>query len=183
MKYFKKFIGHRLYLSPMNILDAEKYTMWMNDRSVTDGIASTVKITSLEGEKEWIINAGKNGDAIFAIVDIKTDELIGNCSLTNINRINRICTIGIFIGDEENRSKGYGAEALKLLLNYAFNFQNMHNVNLEVFSFNKRAIKCYQKVGFKEYGRRHDVYFLDGKYYDKVEMEILEDDFRKESNL
>lgn len=58
----------------------------------------------------------------------------------------------------------------------------MHNVNLEVFSFNKRAIKCYEKVGFKEYGRRHDVYFLDGKYYDKVEMEILEDDFRKESN-
>ena len=51
MKYFKKFVGHRLYLSPMNILDAEKYTMWMNDRSVTDPTGSTVKITSIEGEK------------------------------------------------------------------------------------------------------------------------------------
>lgn len=88
MKYFKKFVGHRLYLSPMNILDAEKYTMWMNDRSVTDGLASTVKITSIEGEKEWITNASKTCDANFAIVDIKTDELLGNCSLLNINRIN-----------------------------------------------------------------------------------------------
>ena len=177
MKYFKKFVGQKLYLSPMNILDAEKYTMWMNDRSVTDGLASTVKITSIEGEKEWIANASKNGDANFAIVDVKTDELLGNCSLMNINRINRSCTVGIFIGN-----KGYGKEALKLLLNYAFNMENMHNVNLEVFSFNERAIKCYSKVGFKEYGRRHEVYFLDGKYYDIIEMEILEEDFRKESN-
>lgn len=182
MKYFKKFVGQKLYLSPMNILDAEKYTMWMNDRSVTDPTGSTVKITSIEGEKEWIANASKNGDANFAIVDVKTDELLGNCSLMNINRINRSCTVGIFIGDEEKRNKGYGKEALKLLLNYAFNMENMHNVNLEVFSFNERAIKCYSKVGFKEYGRRHEVYFLDGKYFDIIEMEILEEDFRKESN-
>ena len=142
-------------------------------------IGSTVNITSLEGEKDWITNASKNGDVNFAIVEKKTDELIGNCSLMKLDRINRRCTIGIFIGDEENRNKGYGVEALELLLNYAFNFQNMHNINLCVFSFNERAIKCYKKIGFKEYGRRHEVYFLDGKYYDIVEMEILEDDFKK----
>lgn len=179
MKYFKKFEGHRLYLSPMNILDAEKYTIWMNDRSITDALGSTVNVASLEGEKDWITNASKNGDVNFAIVEKKTDELIGNCSLMKLDRINRRCTIGIFIGDEENRNKGYGVEALELLLNYAFNFQNMHNINLYVFSFNERAIKCYNKIGFKEYGRRHEIYFLDGKYYDIVEMEILEDDFKK----
>lgn len=67
-------------------------------------------------------------------------------------------------------------------MNYAFNIEKMKNVNLEVFSFNEGAIKCYSKVGFKEYGRRYAVYFLNGKYHDKIEMEILEDDFRKESN-
>ena len=61
----------------------------------------------------------------------------------------------------------------------AFNFQNMHNINLCVFQFNERAINCYKKIGFKEYGRRHEAYFLDGKYYDIIEMEILEDDFKK----
>ena len=179
MKYFKKFEGKRLYLSPMNILDAEKYTIWMNDRNITDALGSTVIITSIEGEKEWITNASKNENVNFAIVDIKTDELIGNCSLMGIDRINRRCTVGIFLGDEENRNKGYGAEALELLLNYAFNFQNMHNINLCVFQFNERAINCYKKIGFKEYGRRHEAYFLDGKYYDIIEMEILEDDFKK----
>lgn len=64
-------------------------------------------------------------------------------------------------------------------MNYAFNIEKMHNVNLEVFSFNEGAIKCCSKVGFKEYGRRHEVYFLDDKYHDKIEMKILEDDFSK----
>ena len=150
----------------------------MNDRKITDALGSTVIITSIEGEKEWITNALKNGNVNFAIVDIKTDELIGNCSLMGIDRINRRCTVGIFLGDEENRNKGYGAEALELLLNYAFNFQNMHHVNLNVFSFNKRAIKCYEKIGFKTCGIRHEVRFLDGKYQDEIEMEILDRDFK-----
>lgn len=178
MKYFKKLEGQRLFLSPMSIDDAEKYVCWMNDRSVTDGLGNTVMMTTIEGEKEWIVNAGKKGDVNFAIVRKEDDELLGNCSLMDIDRINRKCTIGIFIGDEENRSKGYGKEALKLLLNYAFNFQNMHNVNLNVFSFNKRVIKCYEKIGFKTCGMRHEVYFLDGKYYDEIQMEILDRDFK-----
>lgn len=118
----------------------------MNDRKITDALGSTVIITSIEGEKEWITNALKNGNVNFAIVDIKTDELIGNCSLMGIDRINRRFTVEIFLGDEENRNKGYGAEALELLLNYAFNFQNMHNINLCVFQFNERAINCYKKI-------------------------------------
>lgn len=178
MKYFKKLEGQRLFLSPISVDDAEKYVCWMNDRSVTDGLGNTVMMTTIEGEKEWIVNAGKKGDVNFAIVRKEDDELLGNCSLMNIDRINRKCTIGIFIGDEKNRSKGYGNEALKLLLNYAFNFQNMHNVNLNVFSFNKRAIKCYEKIGFKTCGMRHEIYFLDGKYYDEIQMEILDRDFK-----
>ena len=178
MKYFKKLEGQRLFLSPMRIDDAEKYVCWLNDRSVTDGLGNTVMMTTIEGEKEWIVNAGKKGDVNFAIVRKEDDELLGNCSLMNIDRINRTCTVGIFIGDEENRSKGYGKEALELLLSYAFNFQNMHHVNLNVFSFNKRAIKCYEKIGFKTCGIKHEVRFLDGKYQDEIEMEILDRDFK-----
>ena len=98
----------------------------------------------------------------------------------NLNRIYRRATIGIFIGEKSKRSKGYGKDTLNLLLNYAFNFQSMHNVNLEVFSFNKRAINCYKKIGFKEYGTRHEAYFLYGKYHDIILMEILEADYRKD---
>lgn len=179
MKYFKKLEGQRVYLSPINSEDAEKYVYWMNDRSVTDNLGNTTIITTLEGEKDWLTNAGKNGDANFAIIRKEDDELLGNCSLMNIDRINRKCTFGIFIGEEKNRNKGYGKEALELLLSYSFNFQNMHSVDLNVFSFNKNAIKCYEKIGFKKCGIRHESYFLDGKYYDEIKMEILESDYRK----
>ena len=67
---------------------------------------------------------------------------------------------------------------MKLLLDFGFKYLNLNNIDLQVFDFNKNAIACYKKVGFKEYGRRHECHFLDGKYHDSVSMEILEDDFR-----
>ena len=81
--------------------------------------------------------------------------------------------VGLFIGDEENRNKGYGAEALNLLLDYCFDYLNVNNVMLKVFSFNERAINCYRKLGFKEIGRRRQSYYLKGKFYDQVFMDIL----------
>ena len=91
----------------------------------------------------------------------------------NVNLVSRKATLGIFIGDEENRSKGYGTEAMKLLVDYGFNILGLHNIDLNVFAFNKQAIRAYEKVGFKEYGRRHESYFLDGKFHDEISMEII----------
>ena len=66
---------------------------------------------------------------------------------------------------------------LKLLLDYGFNYLNFKNIMLKVYSFNERAMKAYKKVGFKEIGRRRESYFLNGKYYDDVYMDILSDEF------
>lgn len=74
---------------------------------------------------------------------------------------------------EDNRNKGYGAEVLDLLLDYGFNYLNLNNIMLNVKSFNERAIACYKKVGFKEFGRRRESYFLNGKYYDDIQFELL----------
>ena len=179
MEYVKKMEGEKVYLSPMTLEDAEKYTKWMNDRNVTDGIHSTAKLTNIVCETNWVNRVLEKGGYTFAIVLKKTNELIGNCGIMNPNFIDGTASLGIFIGDEENRNKGYGEEVLDLLLDYGFNMLRLHNINLGVFSFNERAINCYKKLGFKEYGRRHEAYFLDGKYYDEINMEILEDEYRK----
>ena len=68
----------------------------------------------------------------------------------------------------------FGNSSLSLL----FSFQNMHSLHLEVFSFNQRAIQCYEKLGFQKVGTLHEAYFLDGKYYDIIFMEILEDNYQ-----
>ena len=113
----------------------------------------------------------------FAIVKLENDQVIGTCSLHDIDNIRRTATLGIFIGEDENRSKGYGTEALKLLLDYGFNYFNLNNIMLTVYNFNERAIKAYKKAGFKEFGRRRKAYFLNGKYYDVVYMDILAEEF------
>ena len=179
MKYFKKLIGERIYLSPLNTDDAEKYTEWLSDFKVTDGIGKTDQLMGIEAEKEWIEKSIKSGKINFAIVNLEDDKLMGNCGFVNVNYKDRIGTVGIFIGDEEKRCKGYGTEALRLLLDYGFNYLNFNNVMLLVKSFNEIAINCYKKVGFKEIGRRRQCYFLNGKYYDDVYMDILANEFNE----
>ncbi len=94
----------------------------------------------------------------------------------DVETVNKIGTLSIFVGEEKERNKGYGTEALKLLLDYGFNVLNLNNINLSVFSFNKRAIDFYKNIGFKEYGVRHESYFLNGEYHDEIFMEILKKD-------
>ena len=173
MKYFKKIEGEKVYLSPMNLEDIEKYVKWMNDFSTTDGLGSSSKVTTFESERAWLINNMDKKEQQFAIVLKEKDELIGNCGFVDINHLHQRGEVGLFIGEEENRSKGYGTEALSLLVEYGFNYLNLKNIMLKVFSFNKRAIKSYEKIGFKVLGKRTEDYYLNGKSYDEYFMEIL----------
>lgn len=93
----------------------------------------------------------------FAIVKTEDDTLIGNCGLDKVDHISRKATIGIFIGDKDNRGKGYGSEALKLLLDFGFKYLNLNNIDLQVVDFNKNAIACYKKWDLKnmEEGMKH----------------------------
>lgn len=176
MKYFKKLIGERIYLSPRNGDDVEKFTEWLNDFETTDYIGRSAYITTLESEKKYFEdNMNKNYG--FFIVTLENDKLIGTVSLEEHDFINRTATLGIFIGDKEYRNKGYGTEAIKMILDYGFNYLNLNNIKLNLISFNERALKCYQKCGFKEYGRRRKCKYINGKYYDSIEMDILAEEF------
>ena len=176
MKYFKKLVGDRIYLSPRSIEDAEKFTEWMNDFYVTDYTGRSGTIMSLEGEKKYLIE-NANPEATFSIITLDEDKIIGTVGLERINHIHRTATLGVFIGDRNYLSKGYGTEAIRLLLDYGFNYMNLHSVKLEVMSFNKRALKCYKKCGFKETGRIRDNKFINGNYYDTITMDILRNEF------
>lgn len=181
--YFKKIEGNRVYLSPMCTDDAEKYTKWMNDFKVTDGLNGSKNLVTVESEREWIEKNNKDGNFQFAIVKQENDELIGNCSLHNLDLINGRATVGIFIGDKENRGKGYGSETLELLLSYGFNHLNLNNIMLTVYSFNEPAIFCYKKVGFKEIGRRREAYFKNNERYDEIFMDIIRSEFYERRKL
>jgi RimJ/RimL family protein N-acetyltransferase len=173
MKYYPKIIGERLYLSPINTEDLAQYTKWLNDSYVADHLGVYRQIISLGNEKktlEELSNEGHN----YAIVLKDNDTLIGNISLMEIEHIHRRAMLGLFIGDAEQRGRGYGAEAIRLLLDYGFNILNLHSIMLLVHGDNPHAFKCYQKVGFKEIGRRREARIKGGEYIDLIYMDILD---------
>ncbi|MDR0880166.1 MAG: GNAT family N-acetyltransferase [Clostridioides sp.] len=177
-KYFRKLVGERVYLSPQNLEDAELYTKWINDLKVTDWINRSSQLTSKEREITWMGDSDKNNEYNFTMCRLVDDVPMGCLDLRCINTVSRTATVGIFIGDEENRNSGYGTEALGILVEFGFNYLNLNNIMLEVNLCNERAQKSYEKIGFKEFGRRHQSIFVCGEYYDSVYMEILRKDYK-----
>ena len=177
MPYFRKIIGKRLYLSPFDPGDEEidtKWARWMNDKTVSDYFGGHRDLVSVERARNTL--AQLRGYR-FAIVLLENDELIGHVSLHDVEHIDRNAFLGIFIGEQKHRNKGYGEEALRLVLDYGFNTLNLNNIMLSVHTDNTAAISCYKKVGFREVGRRREWVFKNGKYVDKLYMDMLAREF------
>lgn len=180
MQFIKKLVGDRIYLSPRGASDEEieKFTDWMNDFQTTDFIGRSGQVVTFIGEKEWLENSTKNvQDRSFSIIELNHNKLIGTISLENFSWIERSAVLGIFIGDKDFRNNGYGTEAIKLLLEYGFKYLNLHSIRLDLLSINERAHKCYLKCGFKDTGCSREAIYVNGKYYDKLHMDILENEF------
>jgi RimJ/RimL family protein N-acetyltransferase len=141
-------------------------------------MGSSNRPVTLEAETKWFEENATPSQSLvcFGILELETNRLIGTCSLMDINPVNGIATLGIGIGEPECLGKGYGTEAVKLLVEYGMFFLNLHNIKLEVFGFNPRAIRAYEKAGFSLVGRRRAAYVLGGERYDDIIMDITRDE-------
>jgi RimJ/RimL family protein N-acetyltransferase len=173
--YFKRLVGKKCYLSPIDPNDAEKYTEWLNDMEILVNLQLYNSVISLENEK-GLLGALAN-DHNYAIIDTAINELIGNCGFMDIDYVNQTAETGIFIGNKNYWNKGYGTEALSLLIDYGFKALNLHNIMLRVYEFNRKAIKCYEKTGFKHIGKRREGLHRNLEKYNILFMDILKDEF------
>lgn len=177
MPFFRKLAGERLYLSPFDPCDPEictQWTAWMNDKDVADNYWGPHTLVSPARAKKTLESLEGHR---FAIVLADGDECIGHISLHDIDHLSRCAFLGIFIGDAQHRGRGYGAEAIRLLLGHGFGTLNLGNISLTVHADNVSGIACYKNVGFREVGRRRECVFKDGQYIDKVYMDILAREF------
>ena len=161
MKYFKKLVGDRIYLSPRNIEDVEKFTEWMNDFEITDYIGRSGSIMSISGEKRYLEN-DDNPQGVFSIITLDENKLIGSIGLKGVDdiNINRKATLGIFIGDKEYQNNGYGTEAIKLILEYGFKYLNLHSVKLHVLVLIKELKDVMKNVDLKKLEKVEKMYLL-----------------------
>lgn len=174
-----------MYLRPLYKKDINaRYLSWLNDRRVTRYMETgAFPVTKMELEEFYQKITKSRSNVIFAIIRKKNNLHIGNIKLGNINWVHRFADLGIMIGEKRYLAKGYGQEACRLILEYAFNGLNLNKVILGVYADHKLAIKTYKKVGFRIEGRIRRMLNLDGRYVDKIIMGILRRDFLKKTVL
>ena len=175
MKYLPKLEGELVFLSPLFLDDAECYAAWLNDLRTTRYLTLSSVQVSVHGEREALEGLSKEHN--YAIIEREGGKLLGNCGLMDVDHLNRTAEVGIFIGDEGMRGKGFGTEALRLLADYAFNILNIQNLMLRTYDYNGRGIRSYEKVGFREVGRRRKAHFYGGTYHDVIFMDLLASEF------
>lgn len=179
MSKVKKLVGTNVSLGPIDKSDSKLWTEWLNDIEVSLPLGDEAYNTINELNQSNLIETFTNNNDlhVFTIIKNLEDKKIGRCIIFNMDRVNRHAMVGIFIGHKGNWNKGYGTEAMKLLLDYCFNFINLNSVMLGVMEFNKGAIKSYEKVGFKEIGRRRQARIVGNRKFDVIFMDILADEF------
>lgn len=132
-----------------------------------------------EDTEQFVRNVvlGSGQSKSYMIIEKESESPIGVTSLINIDLKNRNAECILDLGEKQFWGQGYGTEALKLLLDYAFLEMNLHRVSLRVFAFNEKAIKLYQKIGFKQEGISRQCIFRDGGWHDMIQMGILQHEY------
>ncbi len=158
------------------------YAVWNRDselKRLLDSDANRLYSakTGMDFFKKMIEEASP-GEHFFSIRALNDDRLLGDINLYIVNDwIGRNAFVGICVGNRGDWGKGYGTDAMKVILRFAFTEVNLNRVMLNVFEYNPRAIRSYEKAGFHHEGRSRGVLLRDGKRWDMLYMSILRDEW------
>lgn len=164
--------------------DIPRILEYINDSEVKKNLITGIPVPLKKEDEEKFyenINASKDTYS-FAIETKDNSKHIGGCGIGFVDWKNRFADVGIYIGDEQYRGKGYGTDAMKILLQFVFSEMNLNKVRLSVFDFNQRGIKSYVKCGFKQEGIKRQEMFREGRYHDVIMMGILRPEWERLNN-
>lgn len=173
-------IGEKVALGPIHRDLVPLYHRWVNDFAVlrTLHIPRPSTLEEIQAAYEAEVARERQRTVVyFTIYDRVTLRPIGRTDLGDINYRDRSAGFGIEIGEADYRGRGYGTEATRLTLDYAFTALGLHSVCLETWEYNLVAQRAYAKAGFRETGRRRQAKFMGGKLWDIVCMDCLSTEF------
>ncbi len=174
------FKGKKVNLRSFELSDVDEMMKYINDYLVKRALGDPFPTSSFDQE-EWIKKTWKQkrdgSNYNFAIELSENKKLIGVAGLKRVNSINRSASFTIAIYSPSNWNKGYGTDALKVILSIAFDLLNLHSVNLRVYEYNKGGIKSYEKSGFTRTGMMRERDYSEGSYHGDVMMDILEQEY------
>jgi diamine N-acetyltransferase len=171
-------MGRRVYLRPFSKDDLPHSQRWSRDPEIRRLTGEVAPMTDAEAEKLFLDLRNDNDRQWYAIVLKEGSRVIGECGLLRMFRPWRCTDMTVIVGEKDVWGKGYGSEAGRLLLDYAFEQLGFHRISICVVGFNERALKFWEGLGFKKEGVERDGYYCDGEFSDFVMMSILEDEFK-----
>lgn len=180
----------RIRLRAAERSDLDKFLTWVNDPKVTENLSVYLPLSSYE-EGEWYERMMSSpSESHVMVIEVKksatgvnsSDEwyAIGNIQFISIDQRTRSTEVGIMIGEKNHWDKGYGSEAMKLMLTHGFNTLNLNRIWLHVYQKNLRGIRAYEKAGFKQEGVLREAHYQHGSYSDILIMSVLRKEWQSE---
>jgi RimJ/RimL family protein N-acetyltransferase len=169
-----------VYLRPGERHDIARFVRWYTDLRTTRTLLMTSPIGDAIEERwfEGMIAAHGSDRFFFVVCRREDDRPVGSIDLHEVDRRNGSASLGIAIGDEADRGRGYGTDALIALVAFGFDQLRLERIELDVYEFNERARAVYERVGFVQEGTMRRALYRDGAFHDVHRMAVLRDEWR-----
>jgi RimJ/RimL family protein N-acetyltransferase len=172
--------GTKTRLRALEHDDLQHFVDWVKDPDLRRNLAVRYPVSMTE-EEGWFQRLTQRENDYVLAIETKEGTYIGNIGLHSMEPENRQAMLGIAIGERAYQGQGYGTDAIRALLGWAFGYLNLNRVYLRVYAYNERAIRCYRKCGFQHEGTLRQSHYSDGQYFDELMMGILRDEFARDT--
>jgi len=169
--------GSSVMLRPARRDDLDILLRWANDAETTRWLLIDPPMTRA-AESVWLEYILTSATDRLFVIYTAGGTPIGTITLGQISSKHRKARVGIAIFEKASRNRGYGTEAMELVLDYSFNTLGLHRVELDVFEDNASAIRSYKKCGFVSEGIVRECYIKNGKFVTVLLMSILENEWK-----
>ncbi len=167
--------GKNIYLREILKEDIEEAYDLCSDKEVLKYSEAEGNLISKKHYLDSFTYLNKPNERRFVVVN-NEGSIVGVASYSHSQFVEDVFIISLVIGRKYWR-RGYGSEAINILLNYLFKRKRAHRVELEVVKENIAAVNCYKKCGFIQEGIKREKYYYKGKYLDTIVMGILKQEF------
>jgi RimJ/RimL family protein N-acetyltransferase len=169
--------GERIVLRPISIDDAEDFLASMDPEG--QRLTGTHRTFTIDVVRDWFATRGATTDRWdLSIVERASGRWVGELAILDWDADNRSCGFRIAVGPDD-RNKGYGTEATRLVVDRLFTDLPVHRIQLEVYAFNPRAQHVYERMGFVREGTLRDSLRWEGEYHDTFVMGLLRPDWER----
>lgn len=175
--------GEHVILRAFEREDAERCYRWMNDPSIVRTLKSRYPI-AFQNEIEWLDRAMNShaAERHFAIERKDDRTHIGNASIHDIDWVSRTGSFGLFVGEPSAWNRGFGGDAVRTLVRFAFDEMNLQKLRINVFEYNDRAKHVLEMQGFVQEARLRREFYREGSYHDLLVYSTFRDPLPQETS-